>query len=189
MQSPAGVSGKMQLPAGVSGKMQLPAGVSGKMQLPAGVSGKMQLPSRRTFPTPSPQLPAAACPRSLRAPCSCAPTGQWGKGKRVGGGVEGAVGAQPLPPALSGEQRDELLQELREWSRANSLFFLQARYGDQPEKLEELLSGEGMEGIGGVSGDMSGGMSSKEVVPVPMLELRQWLVAKGETIALVYADA
>eukprot|EP00601_Ochromonadales_sp_CCMP2298_P033965 CAMPEP_0173372260 /NCGR_PEP_ID=MMETSP1144-20121109/27772_1 /TAXON_ID=483371 /ORGANISM="non described non described, Strain CCMP2298" /LENGTH=87 /DNA_ID=CAMNT_0014324161 /DNA_START=1 /DNA_END=261 /DNA_ORIENTATION=+ len=50
----------------------------------------------------SPQAPAAACPRSLRAPCSCALTGRWVKGKRVGGGAVG-VDAQPFPPALSAE--------------------------------------------------------------------------------------
>ncbi|KAJ1427834.1 hypothetical protein B484DRAFT_397040, partial [Ochromonadaceae sp. CCMP2298] len=102
----------------------------------------------------------------------------------------------PLPPALSAEERDELLQELFLWSRANSLLFLQARYRDQPEKLGEFLSGEGMEGkewgigdieFGGISGNM-GGMGDGAMY-VPVQELRKWLVAKGGTIARVYVDA
>jgi hypothetical protein len=101
-----------------------------------------------------------------------------------------------LPPALSAEERDELLQELFLWSRANSLLFLQTRYRDQPEKLGEFLSGEGMEGkewgiggieFGGISGNMRGSVGG--AIYVPLQELRKWLVAKGGTIARVYVDA
>ncbi|KAJ1380343.1 hypothetical protein B484DRAFT_33508, partial [Ochromonadaceae sp. CCMP2298] len=65
----------------------------------------------------------------------------WGMGP-MGRQRIGPVGGWNLPPALNAEQRNELVQELFEWSRANSILFLQARYRDQPEKLGMLL-GEG----------------------------------------------
>ncbi|KAJ1422062.1 hypothetical protein B484DRAFT_399250 [Ochromonadaceae sp. CCMP2298] len=160
---------KMEMQAIISAKM-LSAGGLVRMEQPSILgktqSSKMHLPSLGDAPIPSEMLPPLP----------------------------------PLPPALGVEEKDELLQELFLWSRANSLLFLQACYRDQPEKLVELLSGEGMEGknlgveegkegIGGMQGVGGlGGMGGGPVY-VPVVELRKWLRAKGETIARVYADA
>ncbi|KAJ1426597.1 hypothetical protein B484DRAFT_397528 [Ochromonadaceae sp. CCMP2298] len=109
----------------------------------------------------------------------------WGVGQARGMGPVG-VWLRPLPPALSPEQADELMCELHQWGRANSLLFLQVRYRDRPEKLGMLLR-EGEEEEEEEEGRMQGGHGE---VPeyVPVLELRRWLVAKSEVIARVYAD-